>query len=84
VTARRKRPTPTDAKPPRSKATFDLPPEVIAELRVASVISGETLGALAERALIAELEHLRAEYSGGKRFPMPSKPKARKGRPPKR
>jgi hypothetical protein len=83
MTARRKRPTLPDAEPPRSKATFDLPPELMAELRVASVISGETLGSIAERALSDELKRLRTEFNSGKRFPMPSKARARRGRPPK-
>ncbi len=30
-----------DAQPPRSKATFDLPPELMDELRVASVMGGK-------------------------------------------
>ena len=65
----------------RSKATFDLPPELMAELRVASALSGETLAAIAERGLKAELQRLRKKIMGGKRFPMPVK--ARKRRPPK-
>ena len=65
----------------RSKATFDLPPELMAELRVASAMSGETLAAIAERGLKAELQRLRRKIMGGKPFPMPIK--TRKGRPPK-
>ncbi len=72
-----------DAKPPRSKATFDLAPDLMAELRVASVISGETLASIAERALSDELKRLRMEFNAGRRFPMPRKPRARRGRPPK-
>jgi hypothetical protein len=68
-------------KPARSKATFDLPPELMAELRVASTLAGETLAAIAERGLSAELQRLRDEIMGGKRFPM--RVKTRKGRPPK-
>ncbi len=87
MTARRKRPSikgsAAAAKPPRSKATFDLPPELLAELRVASVMAGETLASIAEQALSDELQHLRDEFNAGKRFPMPSKPRARRGRPPK-
>jgi hypothetical protein len=86
MAARRKRPSRADEKPPRSKATFDLPSELIAELRVASVmLPGEAVGAnlsaLAERLLRAGLEQLRAEYQGGKPFPTPSHAKAKRGRP---
>ena len=70
-----------EAKDTRSKATFDLPPELMAELRVASAMSGETLAAIAERGLTSELERLRDEIMDGKPFPMPIK--TRKGRPPK-
>ncbi len=70
-----------DAQPPRSKATFDLPPELMAELRVASALSGETLAAIAERGLTAELQRLRRKIMDGKPFPMPIK--TRKSRPPK-
>jgi hypothetical protein len=65
----------------RSNATFDLPPELISELRAASVPVGETLAFIAERGLTSELERLRDEIMGGMSFPMPVKP--RKGRPPK-
>ena len=65
----------------RNKATFDLPPELMAELRVASALSGETLAAIAERGLTAELQRLRRKIMGGKPFPMPVK--KRKSRPPK-
>ena len=68
-------------KPARSKATFDLPPELVAELRTASVLAGETLASIDERGLTAELKRLRAKIMGGKPFPMPVK--ARKGRSPK-
>ncbi len=82
MAARRKRPGPSSAtkKLPdaRHKATFDLPPELIAELRTASTLAGETLAAIAERGLSAELQRLRGEIMGGKRFPMPRK--TRKGR----
>ncbi len=65
----------------RSKATFDLPPELMAELRVASAMAGETLAAIAERGLTEELQRLRDQIMGGKPFPMPVK--KRKGTPPK-
>ena len=68
-------------KPARSKATFDLPPDLMAELRTASTLAGETLAAIAERGLQSELERLRDEIMGGKPFPMPVK--TRKGRTPK-
>jgi hypothetical protein len=68
-------------KPARSKATFDLPPELMAELRTASTLAGETLAAIAERGLTAELQRLRDEVMGGKRFPLPVK--TRKGGPSK-
>ena len=79
--ASKKRPDAGKAGEGRSKATFDLPPELMAELRVASAMSGETLAAIAERGLSDELQRLRDEIMGGKRFPMPVK--ARKGRRPK-
>ena len=82
-------PEPEAATPPakapqkdRSKATFDLPPELVAELRVASVLTGQrNLSALAEEALQAELERLRQEFNGGKPFPVPDKARAKRGRP---
>jgi hypothetical protein len=81
MAARRKRQALTESKDARSKATFDLPPELMAELRTASTLAGETLAAIAERGLSAELQRFRDEIMGGKRFPMPLK--TRKGRPPK-
>ncbi len=68
-----------DAKAPRHKATFDIRPELMAELRVASAMAGETLTSLAERGLEAELQRLRDEIMDGKAFPLPVK--QRKGRP---
>ncbi len=70
-----------ESKDARHKATFDLPPELMAELRTASVLAGETLAAIAERGLSTELKRLRDEIMGGKPFPMPRK--TRQGRPPK-
>ena len=70
-----------EAKDARSKATFDLPPVLMLELRVASVLAGETLASIAERGLSAELQRLRDEIMGGKRFPMPVK--TRQGKAPK-
>ncbi len=70
-----------DAKPPRSKATFDIDPDLMAELRVASAMAGETLTAAAERGLAAELQRYRDELMDGKPFPLPVK--RRKRRPSK-
>ncbi len=85
MAARRRRPSLASAgkKLPeaRHKATFDLPPELMAELRTASVLAGETLAAIAERGLTAELQRLRKKIMGGKPFPMPVK--TRKGRSPR-
>jgi hypothetical protein len=81
MAARRKRQALTEVKPTRYKATFDLPPELMAELRTASTLAGETLAAIAERGLMAELQRLRRKIMGGKPFPMPIK--TRKGRPPR-
>ena len=81
MAARSKRQALTEVKPTRSKATFDLPPDLMAELRTASTLAGETLAAIAERGLKHELERLRDEIMGGRPFPMPVK--TRKGRPPK-
>jgi hypothetical protein len=52
-----------------------------AELCVASVISGEILPAIAERAPLDESERLPAMRGAGNRFPMPADPKTRRGRP---
>ena len=81
MAARRKRKALTESTDARSKATFDLPPELMAELRTASTLAGETLASIAERGLSAELQRLRDEIMGGKRFPLPVK--TRRGRPPK-
>jgi hypothetical protein len=67
----------------RSKATFDLPADLLDELRVASVMLpreavGASLSALAEGALRRELQRLRDEFNRGKPFPTPSKIRARK------
>ena len=81
VAARRK----TD-KPSRSKATFDLPADLLAELRAASVsipprAFGGSLSGLAERVLRRELEALRRKHNGGR--PFKAKEPVRRGRPPK-
>lgn len=72
----------------RSKATFDIPADLLDELRVASVMLpreavGASLSALAEGALRRELQRLRDEFNGGKPFLTPSKMRARKGPKPR-
>ena len=71
----------------RSKATFDLPADLLDELRVASVMlpreAVASLSALAESALRRELQRLRDEFNRGKPFPTPSKIRARKGPAPR-
>ncbi len=67
-----------DAKPPRSKATFDIDPELMAELRVASAMASETLTAIAERGLATELQRFRDELMDGKPFPLPVKRRRRR------
>ncbi len=68
-----------DKGPKRQKATFELPPALLAELRVASAVSGETLVTLVQEGLEAALQRLREEFMGGKPFPL--QVKTRKGRP---
>jgi len=63
----------------RQKATFELPITLLAELRVASAVSGETLATLVQQGLADGLQRLRDEFMGGKPFPMQAK--TRKGRP---
>ena len=72
----------------RSKATFDIPADLLAELRVASVMLppeavGANLSALAESALRQELQRLRDEFNEGEPFPTPSQVRARKGPAPR-
>ena len=72
----------------RSKATFDVPADLLDELRVASVMLppeavGTSLSALAESALRRELQRLRDEFNRGKPFPTPAKVRARKGPKPR-
>ncbi len=72
----------------RSKATFDLPRDLLDELRVASVMLpreavGASLSALAESALRRELQRLRDEFNEGEPFPTPSKLRLRKGPAPR-
>jgi len=68
-----------DKRPDRQKATFELSPALLAELRVASAVSGETLVTLVQEGLEAALQRLREEFMGGKPFPL--QVKTRKGRP---
>jgi hypothetical protein len=72
----------------RSKATFDIPADLLDELRVASVMLpreavGANLSALAEGALRRELQRLRKKFNGGEPFPTPSQVRARKGPAPR-
>ncbi len=69
-----------------SKATFYLPPDLLAELRGASanlppIVIGGTLSALVQRALEHELEALRRKYNKSK--PFSASGSGRRGRPPK-
>jgi len=68
-----------EAPPKRQKATFELPTALLAELRVASAVSGETLATLVQQGLVDGLQRLRDEFMGGKPFPLQAK--TRKGRP---
>jgi len=63
----------------RQKATFELPTALLAELRVASAVSGETLVTVVQQGLIDGLQRLRDEFMDGKPFLMQAK--TRKGRP---
>ena len=75
-----------EAKPKRSKLTVDLPADLVAEVRAATMelpprAIGGSLSGLVETALRRELERLRAEHNDGK--PFESKGWVRKGRPPR-
>lgn len=77
-------------QPKRSKATFDLPADLLTELRVASVTVplraiGGSLSGLAEKALRRELEELRDRFNDGEPFEPEEgeEPRARRGRPPR-
>jgi len=61
------------ASPPRSKATFNLPADMLDELRYIAFKYPDDAGlsGLAERALADLLEKLRAERNEGQRFPAP-------------
>jgi len=74
-------------KPARSKATFDLPADLLQELRVASVsvplrAIGGSMSGLVEIAIRHELEDLRRAYNKGRPFESDEPVKARRGRPP--
>lgn len=86
MTAKKK--TAAKVVPARSKATFDLPADLLQEMRVVSVdvplrAIGGSLSGLVEIAVRRELEKLRAKYNGGKSFKSEGPIKARRGRPPK-
>ncbi|MFQ5466657.1 MAG: hypothetical protein ACE5DS_00835 [Kiloniellaceae bacterium] len=73
-------------KAERAKATFYLPPPLLAELRAAVVnvppaSIGGSLSALVERALARELVGLRRKHNGGKPFKA-SATAVPRGRPP--
>lgn len=72
----------------RTKMTFDLPADLAAELRAASVllppveING-TLSGLVERAIRAQIFFLRRKFNGDEPFGMKGKARAKKGPAPK-
>ena len=76
------------APPDRSKATFDLPADLLREMRVLSFevpprAIGGSLSGLVELAVRGELEKLRAKFNEGKPFESDEPVGARRGRPPK-
>ena len=77
---------PPPVRPPkRVRVSYDIPPELADRVRdVAVGLSGPplrlTLGALAEQALLREVERLEAKHNEGRRFPRVSG-KLKGGRP---
>ncbi len=74
--------------PARSKATFDLPADLLQELRVASIsvplkAIGGSMSGLTERALRDAIAELRKVYNKGKPFEADEPVKGRRGRPPR-
>jgi hypothetical protein len=72
----------------RSKATFDLPADLLHELRVVSVelpprAIGGSLSGLVEQALRKRLKGLRDKYNNGRPFKARGPVETRKGRPPR-
>ena len=72
----------------RSKATFDLPADLLRELRVVSVelpprVIGGSLSGLVEHARRKRLKELRAKYNDGRPFKAREPVETRKGRPPR-
>lgn len=72
----------------RSKATFDLPSDLLREMRVLSFevpprAIGGSLSGLVEKSVRAEVEKLRAKFNAGKPFESDKPPQVRKGRPPR-
>ena len=86
MTAKKK--TAAKVVPARSKATFDLPADLLQEMRIVSVdvplrAIGGSLSGLVEIAVRKELEELRAKYNNAKPFKSSGPVHARRGRPPK-
>lgn len=86
VKAKKKRAA-AKTKPLRSKATFDLPQDLLTEMRCCSVdvplrAIGGSLSGLVEMAVRRELKALRAKHNGGKPFKSTGPVSARRGRPP--
>jgi hypothetical protein len=94
--AKRSKPRSEEKSPPQAvpkaakpeKATFMLPPELMAELRAASQAIppnafGASLSGLVERAIAHELEALRRKWNDGEPFKASGQVVVRKGRPPK-
>jgi hypothetical protein len=50
------------------RGTFLLPGELLDELRDASYSARQSLARIAQRALLAELQRMRAEHNGGVKF----------------
>ncbi len=86
--AARKRRAVVTATSKRSKATYDLPADLLRELRVVSVelpprAIGGSLSGLVEQALRKRLKELRAKYNDGRPFKARGPVETRKGRPPR-
>ena len=84
------RPKKDDAgKAARSKATFDLPADLLEEVRavmvrVPLIEVGGSLSGLVERALAREVERLRKQWNDGKPFKPAPGASVPRGRPPRR
>ena len=78
---------PVPDKPQRSKATYDLPADLLAEMRACSVevplkAIGGSLSGLVEMAVRAELGKLRKQFNEGRAFESEGQVVGRRGRPP--